>query len=291
MNKFVFIILFFVSFGLYAKDLPEVDVEKIISSLNYDSVFYSGRLEPKDTFIIYAPLAGNVQEIFVSEGMFVNKGDNILSILRKSTTIEYKPTMVTTFVSGIIAKINFSKGGEVFEKNELVTIADVSTYNLSLLLSDKDITDIKVGDPCFLSDDKNVKGIISKKSFLADAKTGLFKVEITFEKNQKLFIGKFITVELRTNFFKGITLPIEFVINKYGNNYVYIAQQGKVKMQEIKTGKSFGSKITIVKGLNEGDLLIVKSEINLSDGDSIKIKEKQKFDKKKVDNNNAKTNP
>jgi membrane fusion protein (multidrug efflux system) len=70
---------------------------------------------------------------------------------------------------------------------------------------------------------------------------------------------------------KAITIPLNVIQKAETGDYVFIAENGKAKRVNIKTGKYADGKAEILSGLKAGDQLIIKGMQDLDDGDTIKI--------------------
>jgi multidrug efflux pump subunit AcrA (membrane-fusion protein) len=274
MKKY-FLIFYFVyvlcNFSFSETAPIKVNVEELKINKNYNQAFYGGRLEPKNLIVQYSPSAGFISEIYVNEGDFVEKDAPLLSITKKASGgVTYNPTIVKSLSQGLVTKLGLTTGQEIFEKNEIATIADISNFKVSLLVSDKDITSIKTGDTCFVQNDQSLAGKITKISLMPETKTGLFKVETSFTNNSKLFVGKFIIIELRINFTNGISIPFNNITNKYGKTYIFIIENNTAKMREIKIINTYGNKV-VIDGVKPGEKYVTYSDSNLSDGIAVAV--------------------
>jgi multidrug efflux pump subunit AcrA (membrane-fusion protein) len=269
-----------------AAEPVKVRVAKFRISDNYDTSLYGGRLEPKQIMKLYAPVSGLISNIYVSEGTYVDKNTAILSITRKSSGgVTYNPTLLTAASLGMMVNISATLGQEVFEKTEIATLADISIYRIYLMVSDREINLLKTGSDCYIQGKDRMTGKITKVSLLPENKTGLFKVEATFEKSPELYIGKFVTVEIHTNFTKGISVPQNLIYNRYGKTYLYLVEHNAVSMREVKITNTFGAKV-VVEGVTPDELYIIYSEGNVNDGDKVLIEEEPK---NKSENGNNRT--
>ena len=73
-----------------------------------------------------------------------------------------------------------------------------------------------------------------------------------------------------------LLIPKDALIPRGKQKVVYIFDKGMAKQSFIKTGVSVGNKIEILKGLNEGQLVVVKGNENLRPNQTIKIKTNNK---------------
>ncbi|HOV14380.1 MAG TPA: HlyD family efflux transporter periplasmic adaptor subunit, partial [Spirochaetota bacterium] len=219
--------------------------------------------------------------IYYKEGDFIKKDDLILTIQKKTSGgVIYNPYEVRSIYEGLIVKNGLVEGEEVFEKSEIINIADISKYKLKLYVSDKDIPYMKVGNSCFVKENKSISGTVTKVGIIPDSKTGLFEVELNFFRNKELFIGKYITVEIRANFNKSITINFNEVVNKYGKTFLYIVEDDIVNLREIKLGKNWGDRVTIESGVKPGEKYVTYSSRTLNDKDKIIIQKEKKEEQK-----------
>ena len=261
--------------SIFSNDPINVRAGVLKASDNFDTSIYGGRLEPANLISLYAPVSGYVSDIFVTEGDEVEKNTAVLSITRKSSGgVTYNPTLLTAVSRGKVVNISVSKGQEVFEKSEIATLADTSSFKVTLLVSDREINLIKPGSGCFIQNGKRIEGRIAKISLLPENRIGLFKVEASFAKDDDLFIGKFVTIEIRYNFTKGISIPQNLIYNRYGKTFIFIVENGKAVMREIKIINVFGPR-AVIGGVKEGEKYITYSETTVNDGDTVKIENEQ----------------
>jgi multidrug efflux pump subunit AcrA (membrane-fusion protein) len=64
------------------------------------------------------------------------------------------------------------------------------------------------------------------------------------------------------------------------NQIVYVFEQGVAKQKFVRIGVSIGNKIEILKGLNEGELVVIKGNESLRPNQIIKIKNNKNIVKK-----------
>jgi len=242
----------------------------------YEKIYYGGRILPNSIITIYSPLNGIIRDVYVVEQDKVKIGDKLLSIIRKTASEDYLPTIVYSPINGVISKINVASKNEVFDRSELLQIADISKYRIDLLVSDNDIVKLKRGDIAFIKG-TDIQGIVKSIGLISENNTGLFKVSIEFFPAKEIFPGKFVEIELRVDNYTGFLLPIDLIVQRYGKNLVYIVKDNKVIFQEVVIGKRYDKQVVIEKGLNENDLIITKYNKVLYEGDAVKVKIEDKI--------------
>ena len=73
-----------------------------------------------------------------------------------------------------------------------------------------------------------------------------------------------------------LLIPKDAIIPSANRQIVYIFDKGLAKQKFIQSGVSVGDKIEILKGLEQGQLVVVKGNENLRPNQSIKLKRKIK---------------
>ena len=73
-----------------------------------------------------------------------------------------------------------------------------------------------------------------------------------------------------------LLIPKDALIPSANKQIVYIFDKGLAKRKYIESGVSIGDKIEILKGLEEGHLVVVKGNESLRPHQEIKIKRKNK---------------
>lgn len=278
MKKIIFIVYCFLCCAVFAQEKKENIVAKVqVSALKkrnvYETLIYGARLEPAALIPVYSPGNGIVNKLTAQEGMMVTKDSLLAEVKRKNLSSDFLPWQVKSPIDGIVAYVDTVQNSEVFDKTKLLTIGDVSSYKVNLLLSDKDIQKIKLNDKIYVKG-TNVFGNVKSISLVPEGSSGLFKVEVRYQKYPNFFIGKFLELEIRINPFTGVVVPIEWVVSKYGKNYLYIYNDGVVDMREVKTGGRYGKDYAIVSGVKVGEQVIIGYDRLLYSGLKAQITEK-----------------
>lgn len=271
--------------NIFPEEPVNVSVKKIKVSEVYDTLYYGSRIQPVTTITAYATVSGIITKINVKEGDPVKQGEPLLYIARKSSYSDYLPTTIKSSITGVVAEVKVSEKMDIFEKGELLVVADISSFKTEILLSDKDLPKVKTGDLCFVKNTK-IEGVVTAINLIPESNTGLFRTTINFKESKELFTGKFIELELRVDNYKGVLVPIEWVVNKYGKSLIYIHKSGKVDFREVTTGKRYGKKIAIIKGVAAGEEAIVKYNKQLFNHTPVNITEQ--IEDKQNKNQNSK---
>ena len=67
-----------------------------------------------------------------------------------------------------------------------------------------------------------------------------------------------------------MTIPLNATFDNK-NNFVYVVEDGTLKLREIVSGVSDKNFLEVVSGLNEGDIVITSSAEGLSEGLKVEV--------------------
>ena len=205
-------------------------------------------------------------------------------------------TNVYSPFSGIVSKLLVEKGERVvgtqqMAGTEMLRLADLSRMEVRVNVNENDIIRISLSDTTLIDVDsysttnKKFKGIVTSIANSANTKTSPdavteFEVKIRILNDSYLDL---ITDKTKYPFRPGMTANVEIITQKKDNilavplaavttredqvdtlsvgsfkpkELVFIIENGRAKMKEIKTGISDFDNIEILDGLNENDKLI-----------------------------------
>ncbi|MFA7683849.1 MAG: efflux RND transporter periplasmic adaptor subunit [Syntrophales bacterium] len=173
---------------------------------------------------------------------------------------------------------------------KIVTLQTLDPIYVDFFLPQKDINRITVGQQVEVRADAYpehvFKGIISAIAPKVDTSTRNAAIRATVRNpKQQLLPGMFTTTLIETGKSERfITMPQTAVVyNPYGSVVYLAVEKGKdpegkpnlVAMQRfVKTGETRGDQISILEGIEEGDLVVTSGQIKLRNGTPILINNK-----------------
>jgi len=185
--------------------------------------------------------------------------------------------------SGVVASKNAEVGdvinpmmGGFSPTSGVLTLMDFSRVNVEIDLSHQDVVRIKKGQVAQLKvmafPDRVFQGEVSLVNITADPLSKKFKVKVRID-NPDLILrpntfGE-VTLEVSTHE-DALVIPQKAVLE---NRYVFLARGNNTERKEVTLGLQNSDKVEIVKGLKEGDMVIVEGNYGLEDGAEIDIKE------------------
>ncbi|HEX2967578.1 MAG TPA: efflux RND transporter periplasmic adaptor subunit [Bacteroidales bacterium] len=109
------------------------------------------------------------------------------------------------------------------------------------------------------------------------------KADMAMKFNVEISLPNKGEIKLKSGLYAEAVLPVRndenLIINKNAivgsmeKPIVFIVKEGKAVRKEITTGQSNDTRTEVLGGLSKGDLLIVGGQLNLKDGDEIRITE------------------
>ncbi|MGC9313917.1 MAG: efflux RND transporter periplasmic adaptor subunit, partial [Sediminispirochaetaceae bacterium] len=253
-----------------------VEVSELKARDLYRSVFYGCRLQPAARFVHRSPLTGSLESIAVRTGQRVRQGDILFTVRRELAGRSYNSVPVRASSGGVVADYDLRPGDPVQENQALLTVLDDGAFTGEILVSDKDIGTVRIGDSCVVFEDRKPTNTIGQVTLISpepEYETGLFPVELRFSRSPGLFIGKFIRVELRKEPYHGLAVPSENIVRKYGEDHLYIVSDDVVELRPVTVGASYGDLVTITDGVSGGELFVTSSTRRISDGAAVTIVE------------------
>lgn len=117
-------------------------------------------------------------------------------------------------------------------------------------------------------------GTIENIDRAVDPGTGTIRIRLVFP-NPERYLKPGMNASLRFTSRQPepkLTVPQKALVERLGETYVYIAEEGRAKQVTIGQGYKTRERIVVEKGLKEGQKVIISGVQKLTDGDAIQIK-------------------
>jgi membrane fusion protein, multidrug efflux system len=185
-------------------------------------------------------------------------------------------TSIKAPISGYINNESTTIGQFLGGGSPVCEIVNNSILKLNIKVTENEIFKITIGQvvPVEITALPDIKftGKITSIAEKADAAMK-FNVEITLINDTK--------AHLKSGLYAEVELPIEnkdkLIINKAAilgsmeMPVVYIVENGKAVKRSLVIGQSNDTQVEVLSGISKGDLIIVSGQLNLKDGDEVKI--------------------
>jgi RND family efflux transporter MFP subunit len=172
--------------------------------------------------------------------------------------------------------INPMTGGGFSTNSGVLTLVDFSVVKIHIQVSHEDVVRIKKGQKANLIvkafPEKVFPGRISVVNMAADPLSKKFDVEVQVQNPDLLLrpnIFGEVVLEISTHE-DALVIPQNSVIE---GSYVFIADQNKAARKKIVIGLQNTNFLEVLRGLEEGELVIVEGNYGLEDGATIEVSE------------------
>lgn len=178
--------------------------------------------------------------------------------------------------TGIIGTKAVEEGMFVSTGLEIASIVNLSQLKVQVYLTEAEVYQIALGQKIKLTTDvhpdRSFFGTVTFISPQANQACN-YQVEITAaNEKEALRSGTFVHADFsRKTTQKILMIPREALNESTQNASVYVVQNGKAVLRNIKVGVAYGSNIEVIAGLKAGDQIITSGQINLKDGTLINI--------------------
>lgn len=190
---------------------------------------------------------------------------------------EYRDTKISTPISGVVNSRPVDIGTMVQPGMVVANIVDISRLKVRLNVAERDAFKLTVGDPVEVTTDVypgvTFKGTVVSISPKAD-ESHTYPVEITLpnSKTSPLKAGMFARVNfVSVNSEETLSIPREALVGSIKNPKVFVVVNGMAQQRELVVGDVVGRNIAVLKGLTEGETVVINGQNNLKDSVAVDI--------------------
>ena len=184
---------------------------------------------------------------------------------------EYNDTKISAPISGVVTSRLVDEGDYVNKNNIVVNIVNISKLKVKLSVAEKDAFRLNVGDAVDISTDVypgvTFKGKIETISDQGDA-AHTYPIEISLNNSKENplkagMFGKVSFTSLKES--KSLVIPREALAGSVKDAKVFVVENGAAKERNLIIGSVYENMIEVLKGLKEGDKIVVNGQNNLKD--------------------------
>lgn len=255
--------------GAQAQRAPTETVGVVEIAERVYNTTVSGRIRPANTVNHPATVTGIVSAVHAVVGQSVRAGEALFSIDRDEVAGAYAPVIIRARMGGVVSAVNVRRDNEVRSGENGVSVIDNSEYLLTTQVSDKDAFNVPVGRSvtAVLGSGATTGGVLLGRSPEPDYQTGLFDLTFRFGGGPSVFPGAFVTVDLPVETVRGLFIPQNLLVRRYGRFYVWsVTEENTLRMQEVTTGRTHEDEIQITAGLRPGDRILLQRRGNEREG-------------------------
>ncbi|HPR89090.1 MAG TPA: efflux RND transporter periplasmic adaptor subunit [bacterium] len=181
-------------------------------------------------------------------------------------------------ISGVITALNVNLGDLSLPGAVLATVADIRRMKVIFNINEADVMQIASGQSVEIWSEggpqARVQGKIVQISRSADVRSRSFEIKALFSNtaDQRYRPGMFckvaVTISPRSN---ALVVPAGAILSDGLTNKVYKVVSGRAIPQPVLTGISDGSRVEILQGLQDQEMVVTTGATNLRDSSLVSI--------------------
>jgi RND family efflux transporter MFP subunit len=182
-------------------------------------------------------------------------------------------TVIVSPVDGFVARRAADPGAFVSQNAPVVDVVDIRRVRLIVNVVEKDLRQLKTGDPTVVEVDaypgEKFSGRIARVAPVLDPATRTASVEIEIPNGDyRLKPGMYARVNIITdNKREALVVPSNALVDVNGRRGVYLATPGNTaSFRPVRVGVEEETQAEILEGVNEGDTVITTGAAGLTDG-------------------------
>ncbi|NQV19583.1 MAG: efflux RND transporter periplasmic adaptor subunit [Armatimonadetes bacterium] len=216
-----------------------------------------------------------LQKTGAIDGATFDEVETGYKVAKSSYEFMLENTEIKAPIDGEITLI-FKKEGENYDAMMdpmLLRMMNLDEIKAKIQVSDADINKIKKGQKVLLkvsSSDEEFTGKVSFVSPEADMMSGTFNVEIAATNRDNILKhNQFTRIKVLTKTSENtIIVPQQAILDA---NHVFIIENDKAVKKYVTLGLENEYEIEITEGLQDGEIVIIRGNIGLSEGDKVEV--------------------
>ncbi len=184
---------------------------------------------------------------------------------------QFNNSGITAPVAGQISAKQIEVGTMVSPGMKIANVVDISQLKVELNLAEADVFQVKPDDPVTISTEvypgQQFRGRVATISAKGD-EAHTYPVEIRFsnDPDHPLKAGMFGRVAFQTAAQQNtLVIPREALVGSIKDAQVYVVADRVARLRRIVVGRESGSYLAVLRGLREGERVVVNGQNNLSD--------------------------
>lgn len=191
--------------------------------------------------------------------------------------ISFGDATIKSSINGIVNKKYIEPGSVVASGTALFDLVNVSTLKLKVTVSENQIATLKVGTivkvKASVYPDKEFSGKITFIAPLADESLNFpVEIQIANNANNEIKAGMYGTASFGATATQQKPLKVvarNAFVGSVNSNQIFVVKDSVARLTKIVSGRVFGDKVEVLDGLNDGDVVVISGQINLTDGTKV----------------------
>ncbi|MDX3908486.1 MAG: efflux RND transporter periplasmic adaptor subunit [Sphingobium sp.] len=178
--------------------------------------------------------------------------------------------------SGYLGLRTVSPGAIVAAGTPIATVSDISRIKLDFNVPETQLAALSKGQALLITaaayPGRVFNGTVATIDPVVDPTTRAVAVRALLPNtDHALKPGMLLTVKVLARQHQGLSVPELAVVGEASEQYVFVAEGGKVKRVLVDTGARQDGRVEILKGLNAGQKIVTEGVVKLADGAPIRM--------------------
>ncbi|MBN2365808.1 MAG: efflux RND transporter periplasmic adaptor subunit [Calditrichaeota bacterium] len=255
-----------------------VSVTKVQKLKIGEKIKIFGDIHPFSRIDVYSRVGGLITSEYTSIGEKVSEGDVLAEVLQDIPGMEYSPVKIEATLTGVISMDAVEAGSRITPQQKLYTIQNIDKVTMMGKVLESALPETKAGQILDIRVDafpnQTFRGKIIEIYPTVNPETRMGELKILIDNSgYRLKPGMFARTELIIKEHRALAVPLDALVRKGANTYVYKIENNEAIQIKVKTGATQGDLIEIVNNLQEGDSVVVLGQNLLNDGTSVRVVE------------------
>lgn len=262
------------------KVTPIVSINPKVGTIQ-EKLTLTGDVKAETEVVVRPRVTARVEEIYVDEGDYVEKGAKLLSFVAgiKPDSEIYEDMIVRAPISGVIGIKNAKIGEQITSTvgliNPVFTIYMIDNMKIYAEVPEKYYSSVSMGMPVDITldafSDKVFKGYVHIIRPVLDPVSRTTQIEIRLANPKHLIKpGMFAKVDVILKSKSNVLIvPYDAVMGD-GEQFVYVDEKGLARKKVVKTGIQQENDVEITSGLLASDRVITVGQRVVKDGYKVK---------------------
>jgi RND family efflux transporter MFP subunit len=199
--------------------------------------------------------------------------------MKAEVDAQFAYSNITAPFSGVVTNRFVETGAMANPGMPLLAIEAPGNFEVRATVPEMAIGQIKTGETVEVhirSIDKTITGKVTEVSSSSSMTGGQYPVKVVLEKDDALKSGMYATVQFPVAQTEDtpqlVTVPQEAIVTQGDLRGVYtVSQQNTAMLRWLRLGRSFGSEVEVLSGLNAEEAIIIDAEGKLYNGAKVEV--------------------
>ncbi len=188
-----------------------------------------------------------------------------------------RDTRIKSPINGIVNKRMVEKGEFLAGGKQVYEIVNTSTLKIWIKVPEKDIFKLSKGQTAEITIPSLPGGTFSGKiNAIGEKADNAMKFDVEIQVNnpggkQHLKAGLFSEIRIPVEASPAILIDKTALVGSMKNPSVFVAEGNQAVKKEIVVNESDDQNVEVISGLKEGEQVVISGQLNLNQGDRIKI--------------------